>query len=70
MSKGLSQDDTLNQILISEAGIKPGQNILDIASSSGSPAVSAAILMDGEGTITLTDLSEGMLKNARVGLTP
>ena len=65
MSKGLAQDDTLNQILISEAGIKPGQNILNIASGSGNPAVSAAILMNGEGTITLTDLSEGMLKNAR-----
>ena len=65
MSKGLSQDDTLNQILISEAGIKPGQKILDIASGSGNPAVSAAVLMNGEGTITLTDLSEGMLKNAR-----
>jgi len=64
-AQGKSQDDTLNQIIIAEAGIKPGDHVLDLASGSGNPAVSAALLMDGQGAITLTDLTEGMLANAR-----
>ena len=67
LSKGLPQDDTLNQIRIPGAGIKPGQNILDIASGSVNSAVSPAILMNDEVAINLTDLTEGMLKNTRDG---
>ncbi|MEK9684029.1 MAG: class I SAM-dependent methyltransferase [Rhodospirillaceae bacterium] len=63
--QGKSQDDTLNQIIIAEAGVKPGHQLLDLASGSGNPAISAALRMNGSGTITLTDLTLGMLQNAR-----
>jgi len=65
-ASGPVQDNKLNQAIISEAGIKSGHHVLDIASGAGNPAISAALLMGESGSITLTDLSEGMLKNAHI----
>ena len=40
---GRSTDDTFNQMIIAEAGIAPGETILDIASGTGNPGVSIAL---------------------------
>ncbi len=63
--QGKSQDDTFNQMIIAEARIRPGEQVLDIATGGGNPAVSIALSMDGRGSITCTDLTTGMLETAR-----
>ena len=60
------QDDTLNQAIIAESGVKPGNHVLDIASGTGNPAVSAALLLRDSGSITLTDLSRGKLEISQI----
>jgi len=67
---GRSEDDTFNQLIIAQAGIRPGEQVLDIASGTGNPAVSIALSMqqgatDGAGTVTCTDLTPRMLETAR-----
>lgn len=62
---GRSEDDTFNQMIIAEAGIAPGESVLDIASGTGNPAVSIALSMEGRGSITCTDLTPRMLETAR-----
>jgi ubiquinone/menaquinone biosynthesis C-methylase UbiE len=67
---GRSEDDTFNQMIIAEAGIRPGEDVLDIASGTGNPAVSIALSMqeaaaDDAGTVTCTDLTPRMLETAR-----
>lgn len=63
--EGRSEDDTFNQMIIAEARIGPGEDVLDIASGSGNPAVSIALAMDGRGSVTCTDLTTSMLETAR-----
>jgi SAM-dependent methyltransferase len=63
--QGKSQDDSFNQMIIAEAGIKPGEDVLDIASGAGNPAISIALSMGGQGSVTCTDLTLGMLETAR-----
>ena len=62
---GKTQDDSFNQMIIAEAAIKPGEDILDIATGGGNPAVSTALSMDGHGSITCTDLTPSMLETTR-----
>jgi SAM-dependent methyltransferase len=62
---GKSRDDSFNQMIIAEAGIEPGEDVLDIASGSGNPAVSIALSMTGNGSVTCTDLTPTMLETAR-----
>jgi SAM-dependent methyltransferase len=62
---GRSEDDTFNQMIIAEAGIRPGESVLDIASGTGNPAVSIALAMEGRGSVTCTDLTPRMLETAR-----
>ncbi|MCH8917017.1 MAG: class I SAM-dependent methyltransferase [Proteobacteria bacterium] len=52
-------------MIIAEAGIKPGETVLDIASGTGNPAVSIALAMEGAGSVTCTDLTPRMLEAAR-----
>lgn len=47
------------------AGISPGHRVLDIASGTGEPAISAAELAGTTGKVTATDLTEEMLACAR-----
>jgi ubiquinone/menaquinone biosynthesis C-methylase UbiE len=47
------------------AGISPGHRVLDIASGTGEPAISAAELTGTTGKVTATDLTEEMLACAR-----
>ena len=63
--QGKSQDDSFNQMIIAEADIKPGEDVLDIASGSGNPAVSIALSMNGRGSVTCTDMTLPMLEMAR-----
>jgi len=63
--QGKSPDDSFNQMIIAEAAIKPGEDILDIATGGGNPAVSIALSMQGRGSVTCTDLTPGMLETAR-----
>lgn len=62
---GISADDTFNQMIISEAGILPGEKLLDLASGTGNPAISIAHSMNGIGQVFCTDLTEKMLQSAR-----
>jgi ubiquinone/menaquinone biosynthesis C-methylase UbiE len=50
--------------LLEEAELRPNAAVLDVASGSGEPGLTAARRMRG-GTVVLTDLSEGMLRIAR-----
>lgn len=63
--KGRSPDDTFNQMMIAETGIKPGEDVLDLASGAGNPAISIALSMAGDGTVTACDLTPRMLETAR-----
>ncbi len=62
---GRSADDDFNQMIIAEAAIRPGEDILDIASGTGDPAISIALALDGSGTVTACDLTPRMLETAR-----
>ncbi|MEC7488917.1 MAG: class I SAM-dependent methyltransferase [Pseudomonadota bacterium] len=64
-AKGKSSDDTLNQLLIKNMGIKPGERVLDIGSGTGDPAISIGLTLDGVGSITASDLTPEMLVTAR-----
>lgn len=50
--------------LIEESRLRPDSWMLDVATGTGEPGLTAARLVP-EGTVTLTDLSEGMLLVAR-----
>ncbi len=67
--RGKSEDDTLNQMIIEEAAIGPGETVLDVASGTGDPALSMALFMTGKGagtgSVTCADLTPHMLEAAR-----
>ena len=64
-AQGKSPDDSFNQMIIAEAAIKPGEDVLDIATGTGNPAVSTALSMAGRGSVTCTDLTPRMLETTR-----
>jgi SAM-dependent methyltransferase len=47
--------------VIQAAGIRPGAQVLDLASGTGQPALTIAQLVGPKGHVTATDLSEDML---------
>jgi ubiquinone/menaquinone biosynthesis C-methylase UbiE len=59
----------LSAALIDEAGIKPGDRVLDVASGSGIPALQVARLVGTAGSVTATDPSPifiaALTENAR-----
>jgi ubiquinone/menaquinone biosynthesis C-methylase UbiE len=61
----VSTTDDLNQLLITLAEIGPGGNVLDIASGAGDPAISIALAVGPEGSVTALDASAEMLVGAR-----
>ncbi len=63
--QGRSADDSFNQMLIEEVEISRGEDILDIASGTGDPAISIALTLDGDGSVTACDLTPRMLETAR-----
>ncbi len=64
-AQGRSADDTFNQMVVAEAGIRPGEDVLDTASGTGNPAVTIALSMDGAGSVTCSDFTPRMLETAR-----
>ncbi|MCU1553560.1 MAG: methyltransferase type 11 [Arthrobacter sp.] len=50
--------------LLQEAELRPDAAVLDVAAGSGEPGLSAAALVP-DGTVVLTDISEGMLRVAQ-----
>lgn len=62
---GLSTDDTLNQLLIENTGIQPGERVLDLGSGTGDPAISIGLALEGNGGVTACDLTPEMLVKAR-----
>lgn len=63
--EGASTTDDLNQILIGLAGIEPGDQVLDIASGTGDPAISIALKVGPQGSVTAFDANPEMLAGAR-----
>ena len=63
--QGKSPDDSFNQMIIAAAAIRSGEDVLDIATGGGNPAVSTALAMDGHGSVTCTDLTPRMLETTR-----
>lgn len=63
--EGASTTDDLNQILIGLAGIEPGDKVLDIASGAGDPAISIALKVGPQGSVTAFDANPEMLDGAR-----
>lgn len=61
----VSTTDDLNQLLITLAGIEAGSRVLDIASGAGDPAISIALKVGAEGSVTALDASPVMLAGAR-----
>jgi ubiquinone/menaquinone biosynthesis C-methylase UbiE len=67
------QQVKVNQALLAAAGVKPGAQLLDLASGAGEPAVTAAAMVGTTGQVTATDISEPMVqalvqRMARLGL--
>ncbi|MDE0391508.1 MAG: methyltransferase domain-containing protein [Rhodospirillales bacterium] len=55
----------MNEPLIEAAGIEPGQQVCDIATGAGEPALSVASLVGAEGRVFATDLCPEMMLGAR-----
>ena len=55
----------VSEWMLARAGIAEGHQVLDIASGTGEPAISAARLVGDKGRVTGTDLVEEMLVFAR-----
>ena len=55
----------VSEWMLARAGIAEGHQVLDIASGTGEPAISAAHLVGDKGRVTGTDLVEEMLVFAR-----
>ena len=55
----------MNEPLIEAAGIEPGQQVCDIATGAGEPALSVAHLVGAEGRVFATDLCPEMMLGAR-----
>ncbi len=51
-ARGRSADDSFNRMIIAQAAIRPGDDVLDIASGTGDPAITIALALDGEGSVT------------------
>lgn len=56
------QQAKVNQALLAAAGVKPGTQLLDLASGAGEPAVTAAAMVGANGHVTATDISEPMVQ--------
>jgi ubiquinone/menaquinone biosynthesis C-methylase UbiE len=59
------QTHTVTEWLCRVADLRGGQRVLDLASGSGQPALTAARLVKPGGTVVATDMSEEMLRVAR-----
>ncbi|MGC2491929.1 SAM-dependent methyltransferase, partial [Candidatus Binatus sp.] len=56
---------TVNDRLVELAGVRAGNRVLDIATGSGEPALTAARAVGQSGRVVAVDMSPGMLAIAR-----
>jgi cyclopropane fatty-acyl-phospholipid synthase-like methyltransferase len=56
---------TVNDRLVELAGVRAGNRVLDIATGSGEPALTAARVAGHSGRVVAVDMSPGMLAIAR-----
>ena len=56
---------TVNDRLVELAGVRTGNHVLDIATGSGEPALTAARIVGPSGRVVAVDMSPGMLAIAR-----
>jgi len=63
LSATMGSDAT--RALVAEARISPGLDVLDVASGTGEPAISIAIVLNETGLVLATDISEAPLMIAR-----
>jgi ubiquinone/menaquinone biosynthesis C-methylase UbiE len=63
VTQAASQDVTARMMEL--AGIKPGDNVLDIATGIGDPAIDAARIVQPTGRVLAVDLSQSRLATAR-----
>ena len=63
--EGESVTDELNQLLMEITGIESGDNVLDLASGGGEPAISIALKVGTKGSVTALDAHDEMLAGAR-----
>jgi SAM-dependent methyltransferase len=59
------QSQAATDLIVEAARVKPGMQVLDLASGSGQPATSLARTVGPEGYVVATDLVPGMLLGAR-----
>src|SRR5258708_36943014 len=55
----------VNERLVELSGARAGNRVLDIATGSGEPALTAARVVGAAGHVGAVDMSAGMLKKAR-----
>ena len=60
-----SAAQTVNDRLVELAGVSAGNRVLDIATGSGEPALTAARIVGSSGRVVAVDMSPGMLAIAR-----
>lgn len=63
--KSVSTHDAPNQLLIARADIQAGDQVLDLASGTGEPAISIALKVGEDGSVIATDASATMLEAAK-----
>ncbi len=63
--EGAPAAEELNRILMERAGIEPGDDVLDLASGGGEPAIGIALKVGAEGSVTALDAHREMLAVAR-----
>ncbi len=47
----------VTETIVAEAHVEPGMRVLDVASGTGEPAISIAMLLNGTGRVVATDIS-------------
>lgn len=57
--------EPLTDLLIRDAGVKPGDTVLDLATGTGEPALTVAKSVGSKGRVVGVDLSPGMLSVAK-----
>jgi ubiquinone/menaquinone biosynthesis C-methylase UbiE len=54
----------MSRVLIEEAGIGPGQSVMDVGGGSGEPSLTIAAMVGELGSVSYTDPAAGMVKAA------
>jgi SAM-dependent methyltransferase len=63
-AKSAAMGKAVTEVLVEYARPKPGMRVLDLASGTGEPAISIAMLVGAQGRVTALDLSSDLLEIA------